>query len=862
MSARIIALGLLLAAGGLRAADPAAGSGTKRGATMTTGSVILTLADGAAPRKPGQREGKDMELEFTLRDGQWQKPVWGYAVYFNHAEHQGVVEESQSDGSAVKLRVKMTVNKDFWFPSAPGEAEYQIEIERAGDRFTGRYRGAMEYPGATERVKHALEGRVIGQVFPVWHDPAPGFAPLGPGEHPRLVFRKADLPEIRKRMETPEGQAIMARFQARLDYAGKSEGKLNSYRAAGVGLAYQLTGDRQYADLAKNNVEFLMTFRGASLLQDIHYGPYVLGVAFAYDFCYDGWDPAFRSRVTWWLADWADNLTRGCIGDKTMSGYNPNPWSNHSGIRASGAGLAALAVLGEKVEPPQAAPAAVREEPRPQDPETAAFVARFKRAHPSEPAPPPSPPREFLSPERMVFLAARDVRRHMVFAQGDTGWPLEGQFYKTMTYNAGPGHFVQAYRAAMGCDLLAGWPGAFTLLGEWMEKFDYRQPLGANQTSGMWPTCLSTVPGAWRPALRYLYDRAFGLQGDRTFGIDFAYHAGYVLAGYPFEVEPRNPGEVIPWVVPDLRHGRHIFRKPWKDANDLLAIVHLRSEAYRASYAIERSGNSGDLKIWGLGRQWVDGVSLPVIRMTNRMMGGVTTYFDTVGDDAAVFGARFDDYYWDAVEKGTTVTEEDAKRMGAELVRVPRWGEPFLDHGARVTRHMAVDYSGLSGAPALFAILDRIEGSPVRPGWNLKLAKGAAATVSGNAFVVGEADKLHLKGVFVSPRGVAIRSGLTACALDAAAPGRPSGLAEALRRRAAEMDKPVATAEKQAHREDYLVVFTIQNGPAPEVRVDGEGVQARIVVGRRAIRFDGRRLILTASQEPGEQTQDTKGSRP
>jgi hypothetical protein len=117
--------------------------------------------------------------------------------------------------------------------------------------------------------------------------------------------------------------------------------------------------------------------------------------------------------------------------------------------------------------------------------------------------------------------------------------------------------------------------------------------------------------------------------------------------------------------------------------------------------------------------------------------------------------------------------------------------------------------------------------------------------------------------VFVSPREVAIRPGLTAYALDAAAPGRPAvtdRLAEAIQRRAAETDTPAATAEKQAHREDYLVVFTLQDGPEPEVKVHGEGIQARIVVGRRAIRFDGRRLILAESQEPGGQTQDTQTS--
>jgi hypothetical protein len=50
----------------------------------------------------------------------------------------------------------------------------------------------------------------------------------------------------------------------------------------------------------------------------------------------------------------------------------------------------------------------------------------------------------------------------------------------------------------------------------------------------------------------------------------------------------------------------------------------------------------------------VNGVSLPSLGAINQMMGGVTTYFDETGDGAAVFGARFDDYYWTTAEKSAT----------------------------------------------------------------------------------------------------------------------------------------------------------------------------------------------------------------
>ncbi|MEI7833043.1 MAG: hypothetical protein WCJ56_07600 [bacterium] len=50
-----------------------------------------------------------------------------------------------------------------------------------------------------------------------WSVPVAGWTPLQPGEHPRLLFRKSDLPALKKRMETPEGKAIITRLRATLN---------------------------------------------------------------------------------------------------------------------------------------------------------------------------------------------------------------------------------------------------------------------------------------------------------------------------------------------------------------------------------------------------------------------------------------------------------------------------------------------------------------------------------------------------------------------------------------------------------------------------------------------------------------------
>ena len=46
-----------------------------------------------------------------------------------------------------------------------------------------------------------------------WPAPVEGWGPPQPGEHPRLFFRRSDLPALEERARTPEGQAILKRLR-------------------------------------------------------------------------------------------------------------------------------------------------------------------------------------------------------------------------------------------------------------------------------------------------------------------------------------------------------------------------------------------------------------------------------------------------------------------------------------------------------------------------------------------------------------------------------------------------------------------------------------------------------------------------
>src|SRR5436190_1829354 len=55
-----------------------------------------------------------------------------------------------------------------------------------------------------------------GEKEQPWPTPVAGWKAPAAGEHPRLFFRKADLPALKKRAETPEGKAILARLKVLL----------------------------------------------------------------------------------------------------------------------------------------------------------------------------------------------------------------------------------------------------------------------------------------------------------------------------------------------------------------------------------------------------------------------------------------------------------------------------------------------------------------------------------------------------------------------------------------------------------------------------------------------------------------------
>jgi len=769
-----------------------------------TATVLLTLREGIAPTPEGDRYTRDMDLELTLRDGTFESKVWGYAVALQKCDHEGELV-SADDGSLV---IKMTLSRDAFGKRGNkgplGTAEYRVKLSREGEAYSGTFSGTVVRERDGQQVPQAVKGQVIGTAYPLWTEPMPGFVKLEPNEHPRLIFRKHDLPMIKRRLQTAEGKAIMARFLEQLPRNHATHTKCQPYFPAGYALAYQLTGDKAHADRAREILAGMIDIRGS---QDIHFGPMAQAMAVTLDLCYDAWDADFRRKVIDNLAGRLSNL-ESLTG---MKGASLNPWHNHEAIRACGAGVAAICLLGEKT----------------------------------------GNGKEIPGLERIIHVNARSIRRFFqTNGNSNTGWGMEGNFYKRMTWNSGPGHMIQAYRTAIGGDMMAGWPGHWTILGEWMwqppaGKVVTAEGLRTDQDSGLFVLGLTTVPESMKAGARWLFDHAYGMEGDGTFGLLWAYHAGYLLMNYPFDVAPEPPGKSLPWIAPDPTGGHWIFRKPWQGADDTLIVLNPHCDFPGGTHWI--AGRSWDMQLFALGKLWVGerameersngpGAALPTVARRgayNDKLSARCTDWTSTADGTALLSFDMSPVYMQLLPKRA----EPAP--GRKLVRMAR-SVRAVDHGIRASRRVAVDLSGKCGAPVLFAVVDRFQGAE-DVAWNLRLAEKAGnPTVKGNTVTIGDPAGPNMRVWFAPLPGLDVSVPLTT-------PRRPppERVPEFLRKQMqAKAPKPRPDRIEARGCDEYFAVITVQNGAAPVVKVEGEGIDARVTVGDRLLRFDEGKLVL------------------
>jgi hypothetical protein len=289
-------------------------------------SVDVQLAlDGAVFAGTNQVEGGPaLLLDVNRTEGRWER-IWGEAPRLGKCVAEGIVTESTVSNEAINLSLLVAVSSDPWVKG--GRAGYQVTLNRTGPgAFVGCYTGTFRGVSVTGWARAAVTpaAPMVGKPFEL-------------GEHPRLLFRKTDLPALKAKAETPFGQAALAQMDG----------------VIGSALKYQLTGDKKYATDIIPEVEKRIadTGIGDKIVRGRVLGWRFEQIALAYDLCYDAWPADSRRKV--------ENLVTGPQGwrafNKTWTFQQEVSWEPtgyYPGPIRYGPALAALAIYGEKGPPP------------------------------------------------------------------------------------------------------------------------------------------------------------------------------------------------------------------------------------------------------------------------------------------------------------------------------------------------------------------------------------------------------------------------------------------------------------------------------------------------------------------------------
>jgi len=466
--------------------------------------------------------------------------------------------------------------------------------------------------------------------------------PVKPGEHPRLFFRKTDLPALRKRAQTPEGKAIVKRLRYLLNGSDgesmpttfnpergplKKDGSAPKYtvrpgtytysHAAGYGFLYLLTGEKKYAEMGRKCME--IGFRGCRD-RDRRYsfrhpygalraGPSLGWTAVCYDICYNGWDEEFRRKAAKILNDYNEGPCMSIEG--LVVGSRHHPGSNHWGMQVGGGALAILAIAGD-------------------------------------------PGTDNAKIQKLLDASPKALIRNMTQGFGDHGWFREGCGTGSMSSQIAFVPALQAWMNVGGLDLVSPRPNGQWLTLKWhlLTVWNNHKPLYPPR--GMYPHNIwarGGVSGAGyfcegfgvmnddqKAAMLWIYnnwvrdgDLRKGTPYDTT--TPYPHHCILAFVNWPIGMEPKNPAGIIPQAVGE-ENTFYMFRNRWKDKNDIALSIQTR---YTRGYG--RSYTDGQAMIYALGRdmrEW-GSIEKPIACFRGAQDGsGVIT-----GVDGTSFGVDF-----------------------------------------------------------------------------------------------------------------------------------------------------------------------------------------------------------------------------
>jgi hypothetical protein len=368
-----------------------------------------------------------------------------------------------------------------------------------------------------------------------------------------------------------------------------------------------------------------------------------------------------------------------------------------------------------------------------------------------------------------IFLER--LKRGLLDGFGDHGWFYEGTFCGRFPTNGGLAPYLQALRVAEGRDYVTGCSQAQWLTSKWcfevlrsggkvdifmrlMYARGFEREGGAG--GGDFAQGFGILPPDHAPAVLWFYNRVLE-PGEKTHDAFGPKQAAYAFVNWPIGLQEKDPAQVFGHVLHDEVAGFYVFRSGWQGEGDIVVSLF------------------GNAVVIGLGVKTQFAGGLPA---------GVRPFYFHKGEDKSF-----------SVSARTAPAGTGEKSLSA----------------------LAVDFSGLSGAPALLAGVT-VTGEAAAGG---AAGQGAAATAPQPE--VTDEQRAALRKIFAGSSGGAA----------AARPGTAAGADGASTR----------TVRLTAAGREF-VLMTVQKGPAPAARVVGQGADQKVVVGRRTLAFDGEKIVL------------------
>ncbi|MEI7834318.1 MAG: hypothetical protein WCJ56_14110, partial [bacterium] len=353
--------------------------------------------------------------------------------------------------------------------------------------------------------------------------------------------------------------------------------------------------------------------------------------------------------------------------------------------------------------------------------------------------------------------------------------------------------------------------------------------IGGNYFSALFPV----LKEEWKPELLTAWHNDVKVVNPELPVEIFQNDPVRAFLSYPLDIKPAPIGSKLPkvWEAPGL--GYYVIRSGW--GPDAFIAQALTREQIIGGWS---GANAGTYRLLGLGQEWATGTT---DRYRSRQQESIVWFPESSLED----GARGHRTYFKADDKTMVLSmnldevyERDNRYWLTSFGQlrypvVPAKGTELPPpSGITGMRSIAFDYSGESGAPCLYAIVDKIDGGKTdKRLWLFQPPADKRLSTDAQGFTVnGRAASLH--GVFAYPANPKVNT----------TPLTWEYVNNVGINRGAKHTVTI-NAVSVPGQDSYFYVATV-GAKQPEVKVDGTGLDATVTVGNRTVKFDGTKIVF------------------